>query len=69
VTRGGRVGINRVLILVARKRESVGGRDKSGILKRFEEYLLDSKMYPDERIPEDEVRLLTRAAHYAISKC
>jgi adenine-specific DNA methylase len=69
VTRGGRVGINRVLILVARKRESVGGRDKLEILKRFEEYLLDSKMYPDERIPEDEVRLLTRAAHYAISKC
>jgi hypothetical protein len=54
---------------VARKRESVKERDKSGILKRFEEYLLDSKMYPDERIPEDEVRLLTRAAHYAISKC
>jgi len=69
ITRGGQAGINRVLILVARKRESVNERDKSEILRRFKDYILESKLYPEENIPEEEVRLLTKAAYYAISKC
>jgi tRNA G37 N-methylase TrmD len=51
------------------KRESVNERDKSEILRRFKDYILESKLYPEENIPEEEVRLLTKAAYYAISKC
>jgi adenine-specific DNA methylase len=54
ITRGGRVGMNRVLII---------------ILKNFEEYLRKSKIYPAEIISEEEIRLLTTAATYALSRC
>jgi adenine-specific DNA methylase len=69
ITRGGQAGINRVLILVARKRENVKERDKSEILRIFKDYILESKLYPKENIPEEEIRLLTKAAYYAVSKC
>jgi len=69
VTRGGRAGLNRVLIIVARKSESIKELDKAGILRRFKEYIQQSKLYPTEVIPEEEIRLLTQAASYALSDC
>jgi adenine-specific DNA methylase len=69
ITRGGQAGINRVLIIVARKKETVKERDQAEILKRFKDYILESKLYPGEIIPEEELRLLTKAAAYALSKC
>jgi adenine-specific DNA methylase len=69
ITRGGRAGINRVLIIVARKRKSVMERDKTDILRKFREYILQAKLYPEEVIPEEEIQLLTEAATYALSKC
>jgi adenine-specific DNA methylase len=69
ITRGGQAGINRVLIIVARKRETVKERDQAVILNRFKDYILESKLYPGEIIPEEEVQLLTKAAAYALSKC
>jgi putative DNA methylase len=69
ITRGGQAGINRVLVIVARKRETVKERDLAEILNRFKDYILESKIYPGEIIPEEEVQLLTKAATYALSKC
>lgn len=69
ITRGGRAGINRVLIIVARKKEMVKERNQTEILKKFKNYLLESKLYPGEVIPEEEIQLLTMAATYALSKC
>jgi len=69
VTRGGRAGLNRVLIIVARKSESVKEHNKTEILKRFKEYIQQSKLYPTEVIPEEEIQLLTWAASFALSEC
>jgi len=69
VTRGGRAGLNRVLIIVARKSENVKERDKMEILRRFKDYIPQSKLYPAEIISEEEIRLLTQAASYALSEC
>jgi len=69
VTRGGKVGLNRALIIVARKSECTKERDKTEILKRFKEYIQQSKLYPTEVIPEEEIQLLTQAASYALSEC
>jgi len=69
VTRGGSSGINRVLIIVARKKEMVKERNRTEILNRFKDYLLESKLYPREIIPKEEIELLTRAASYALSVC
>ncbi|MCX8169004.1 MAG: hypothetical protein N3E39_02095 [Candidatus Methanomethylicia archaeon] len=69
ITRGGQTGINRVLILVARKKETVKERDQAEILNRFKNYILESKLYPGEVISEEEIQLLTMAATYALSKC
>jgi adenine-specific DNA methylase len=69
ITRGGRAGINRVLMIVARKMESVGERDKADILRKFKEYILQAKLYPGEVISKEEIQLLTEAATYALSKC
>ncbi|MEM2939853.1 MAG: hypothetical protein QW491_10580 [Thermoproteota archaeon] len=67
ITGGGNAGINRVLIIVARKgiRES----NKAEILRRFKDYISESKLYPGEVIPKEEIELLTKAANYAILKC
>ncbi len=67
ITRGGNAGINRVLIIVARK--GVRESNKTEILGRFKDYILQSKLYPDEVIPKEEIELLTKAANYALSKC
>ncbi|MEM1698029.1 MAG: hypothetical protein QXG48_05185, partial [Thermofilaceae archaeon] len=69
ITRGGQAGINRVLIIVARKKEVVKERNKAEILKRFKDYISESKLYPGETISEEEARILTLAATYALSKC
>lgn len=69
ITRGGRAGLNRVLVIVARKKENVKERDQAEILNRFKKYILESKLYPGEIISEEEIKLLTAAATYALSKC
>jgi adenine-specific DNA methylase len=69
VTRGGYAGINRVLIIVARKREYVKERNSEEILNKFKAYILESKLYPGEIIPEEEIEILTKAAVYALSNC
>ncbi len=66
VTRGGRVGINRVLVVAARKRETVGMRVPEEIVARLRGYLAESRLYPEEEIPEEEVRVLTETAERAL---
>jgi len=70
ITRGGKVGLNRVLIIVARKSENIKEeRNKMEILRKFKDYILQSKLYPTEIISEEEIRLLTQAVSYALSEC
>lgn len=69
ITHGGLKGINRVLIIVARKKEYIKERNPEEILNKFENYLLEAKIHPRESIPKEELEILKMAASYAISKC
>lgn len=63
VTRGGKVGINRVIILVARKKPIVS---KEEILERFKDYLKQAKLFPNEEIPKEEIEVLLNAITKAL---
>ena len=68
VTSGGKVGINRVLAIVARKREALGERRPEEIVERFREYLREAKLFPGEEVPEEEARLLEAAVRLLVQQ-
>ena len=56
ITSGGRVGINRVLIIVARKQpQSINIEE---IKHKFVEQLMKARLYPGEEVRENEVNIL-----------
>lgn len=63
ITRGGEIGINRVLIVVARKNETFSALkvNTGEVLTRFIKYLEEAKIFPNETIPEEEKRTLVKA--------
>jgi len=66
ITKGGVSGINRVLILVARKLEKAPEVNKESILRRFAKQVEKAKIYPHEKVEIDEVRMLTSIASLAL---
>jgi hypothetical protein len=44
-------------------------RSKMEILNKFKDYIKESKLYPGEMIPEEEIQFLTEVAAYALSRC
>lgn len=68
ITEGGRRGINRVLIIVAR-RKGEARCSRREILDKFRKYLNEAKLYPQEEMPVEEIETLTTAAAYAASRC
>jgi adenine-specific DNA methylase len=67
VTRGGRAGLSHVLILVARKTSSPIHIDKEELIKRVVEQAKKAKLYPHDKIRNEELEVITSAVNLAAS--
>jgi hypothetical protein len=67
VTRGGRAGLSHVLILVARKTSSPIHIDKEELIKRVVEQAKKAKLYPHDKIRNEELEVITSAVNLASS--
>jgi len=61
ITNGGRMGIHRVLILVARKAERAPEVDPAALRERFLSQLRQARLFPHEEIPREEAEALSAA--------
>jgi len=66
ITRGGKSGISHVLILVARKSNSSIHIDKEELKKRVIEWAKKAKLYPSEKIRDEELEVITAAVDLAL---
>lgn len=61
VTNGGKGGINRVLILVARKAEDNPEIDMDGLRRRFLEQIVKARLFSHEEVSQEEIDFLVAA--------
>jgi adenine-specific DNA methylase len=67
VTRGGRAGLSHVLILVVRKTSSPIHINKEELIKRVVEQAKKAKLYPNDKISNEELEVITSAVNLAVS--
>jgi len=67
VTMGGRAGLSHVLILVARKTSSPIHIEKEELMKRVVEQAKKAKLYPNDKIRNEELDIITSAVNLAAS--
>jgi len=61
ITKGGKTGFSRALAIVTRKKGTLTIQN-STILKQFETYIKEAKILPNEKISNDEIETLIKAA-------
>lgn len=69
ITRGGTSGLSHVLILVARKLESAISISKEELKKRVIEQVKKAKLYPSEKIRDEDLKVMISAVELALSLC
>jgi adenine-specific DNA methylase len=67
ITRGGKSGISHVLILVARKKGSSIHIDKQELKRRVIDQARRAKLYPSEKIKNEELEVIASAVDLALS--
>lgn len=67
VTRGGKSGISHVLILVARKSNNLIQVNKNELKRRVIEQAKKAKLYPSDKIRNEELEVIASAADLALS--
>jgi adenine-specific DNA methylase len=66
ITRGGKSGISHVLILVARKKGNPIHIDKEELKRRVIEQAKKAKLYPSEKIKNEEIEVIASAVDLAL---